>query len=196
MRKSFQSILVLTIGALLCTLGEAAKKPVITLTDDLLRMCSRNNPISSSRQKKELKWLVEATGHQSLLSSSSPQHKAACWALYQDRKQSKGRGQALYLQRYAMAVLHYASTLTNTTVWDWRMTVDEPWAEPAYGHWMSTKHHECQWYGVACTAYGKQVNKLILGYMKLNGIIPRELYLLPKLKEIDFHGNDFQGMTD
>ena len=42
--------------------------------------------------------------------------------------------------------------------------------------------------------FGKKVKKLILGYMKLDGILPRELALLKKLKELDLHGNDFQGV--
>lgn len=173
-----------------------AKKPTpqVDLANDLLRMCSGSNPIASARQKKELTWLVEASGKPSLVLSTSPQHQAACWVLYQDRKQSKGRGRDLFLQRYALATLHFATTKTNTTVWDWRMTVDEPWAEPVRGRWMSTRHHECDWYGVNCAMFGKQVKRLILGYMKLDGIIPREIYLLPKLKELDLHGNDFQGV--
>jgi hypothetical protein len=170
------------------------KHPHVTLDDSLLGMCNKRSPISKARQKKELKWLVEASGRNSLLITSSAQHQAACWMLQSDRKQSKGRSRDLYLQRYALAVLFVGTTKSNTTAWDWRMAVDEPKAEAVQGHWMSTRHHECSWYGVSCQYWTKQVERLIVGYMKLDGILPREMYLLPRLKELDLHGNDFQGI--
>lgn len=170
----------------------ATKKSAVQLDKQLLGLCK--SPITSGRQKKELTWLVEASGKNTLLLTTSPQHQAACWILEEDRKQSRGRNRELYLQRYALGVLHFATTKDNTTPWDWRMTVDEPKAEAVQGNWISPRHHECNWYGVKCTMFGKKVKRLILGYMKLDGILPRELYLLRKLKELDLHGNDFQGV--
>ncbi|GAX10824.1 hypothetical protein FisN_1Hh366 [Fistulifera solaris] len=193
-RTPFALTVLITLFFSLTEARQKVKKDPVVLTDDLLFMCDKRNPISSARQKTELKWLVEATGKQSLLLSSSAQHQAACWILYKDRRQSKGRSRSLYLQRYALSVLHFASTKSNSTSWDWFMAVDEPGAEAAKGHWMSHKHHECNWYGVKCTAIRKKIKKLALGYLKLDGILPRELYLLDQLKELDMHANDFQGV--
>lgn len=141
-----------------------------------------------------LTWLIEASGESTLLSAASPQHKAACWMLYEDVKQSKSRSKDLFLQRYALATLHISSTKSNTTAWDWPLAADDPKAEQVRGHWGSTRHHECQWYGVTCDYWSKKVTALNLGFLKLDGILPRELYLLRQLGELDLHANDFQGV--
>jgi hypothetical protein len=61
--------------------------------------------------------------------------------------------------------------------------------QKAKGNWMSAHHHECQWYGVQCN-WKTRVIALDLGFMKLDGLIPREIALLPHLEDIDMHGND------
>lgn len=173
------------------------KKPPIVLTRELVNMCKGQAPVAGSGMEKRLKWLVAATGEASLLMRTSPQHQAACWTLYTDKLSSKrGGNEFAFLQRYALAVLHFATTKSNTTAWDWPMAADEPAvAASSHGNWMRVNVHECSWYGVKCHRRTKVIYELNLGFLKLDGIIPRELSLLTGLKDLDLHGNDFQGVV-
>jgi len=169
------------------------KKPAVVLTRELLNLCRGERAISSKADQKRLKWLVGASGDSSLLLSSSPQHQAACWTLYTDK--TSRNNERMYLQRYALAVLHFATTKSNTTAWDWPMATDTtPEKADRHGDWMA-KSHECTWYGVVCHGRTKIVKELQLGFMKLDGLIPRELSLLTGLKDLDLHANDFQGVV-
>ena len=171
------------------------KKPPIVLTRELLNLCRGERSISSKSDQKRLKWLVSASGEASVLLSSSPQHQAACWMLYKDPTARSVGNEGRYLQRYALAVLHYASTKSNTTAWDWPMATDtSPEKAQRHGDWMA-QSHECKWYGVVCHRRTKVVTELQLGFMKLDGLIPRELSLLTGLKDLDLHANDFQGIV-
>ena len=169
----------------------------IVLTRELVNLCKGQNPIAGKRMEKQLRWLIVASGESSILLNTSPQHAAACWMLYvDDMAKSRTSHEYMYQQRYALAVLHYASTKMNTTKWDWHMAMDEPnVAALSHGNWMRTHTHECDWYGVKCHRRNKVIYDLNLGYMKLDGIIPREISLLTHLKEIDFHANDLQGIV-
>jgi hypothetical protein len=73
------------------------------------------------------------------------------------------------------------------------MAVDVKGAAATKGYWMSKGRHECQWYGVVCDAW-KNVVGLEMGWLALDGLIPRELGLLTKIQEIDFHACDLQGV--
>ncbi len=87
-----------------------------------------------------------------------------------------------FAQRYALAVLYYATQ------------GDDKWEIKT--NWMSGKH-ECSWYGVICgdTPLDRHtVVGLDLGFNQLNGLLPRELALLQNIIEVDFHGNDLQGI--
>lgn len=87
-----------------------------------------------------------------------------------------------FAQRYALAVLYYATQGDEK----WEIKTD----------WMSGKH-ECSWYGVVCgdTPLDRHtVVGLDLGFNQLNGLLPRELALLQNIIEVDFHGNDLQGI--
>lgn len=189
-------LLPLLVFFLLLTSAEAAKKKKkkpILLTRELLNLCKGQAQISRA-QEKPLKWLVQASGEASITLKSSAQHQAACWILYKDRK-VKGRSEHLFLQRYAVAVLHFATTKSNTTAWDWPMAVDEPKMIDQHGQWLHPNLHECAWYGVKCHAYSRIMYELDLGYLKLDGLIPREVGLLTGLRDLDFHANDFQGVV-
>lgn len=157
-------------------------------------MCSGKPSLKTKKDMTMLTWLIESTGEVSLLSTNSPQHQAACWMLHVDTKQSRGRSKDLFLQRYSLTTLYVSSTKSNTTTWDWPLAADDPSAEKVHGHWGSAKHHECQWYGVTCDTWSKKVAALNLGFLKLDGILPRELFLLSQLRELDLHANDFQGV--
>ena len=168
-----------------------AEKPVVL--PQHLQLCAGKPPLNPKKDSEKLRWLLEASGDASISFTVSPQHKAACWILYDDKKQSAGRSKYLFLQRYALATLHISSTKSNTTVWDWPLAADEPQTMATRGHWGTTNHHECSWYGVFCD-FSKKVVRLDLGFLKLDGIVPRELWVLTALKDIDFHANDLQGV--
>ena len=149
-------------------------------------MCAGYPEIKGGRGEKILSWILQASSENSVLMSTSPQHQAACWMIHKD-KRNQNKDQTM--QRYALATLHYASTKSNTTAWDWAMAPGTPQG----GYWMSKKH-QCDWYGVHCNMR-KLVTSLDLGFLKVDGILPRELYLLGKtLKDVDLHGNDLQGV--
>lgn len=210
-------LVFLVVAACLVSTQAATKKKKkrsdqIAISPDNYRMC-RNYPALQQKgsNKKKLQWLTEATGKNSLMLSTSPQHLAACWVLHADKKRSSKKGDLI--QRYALAVLHFATTKSNTTVWDWDMADQyDPRVEPVPAsssssgkkskkaptklkphHWMSAKHHECSWYGVGCD-WRSRVVDLDLGFLKLDGLLPRELSLLNHLTGMDLHGNDLQGV--
>jgi hypothetical protein len=179
----------------LASAAAVKRKPPIVLTRELLNMCHGERAISSKSDQMRLRWLVAASGESSILLSSSPQHQAACWMLYTDPTARKRGSERMYLQRYALAVLHFASTKSNTTAWDWPMATDTtPDKAKRHGDWMA-KAHECTWYGVVCNRRNKVITELQLGFMKLDGLVPRELSLLKGLKDLDLHANDFQGVV-
>jgi hypothetical protein len=127
------------------------------------------SPLIQRKHEKTLQWLVKNVGEGSLVLSSSPQHEAACWMLRNSKKFTP--------QRFALAVLYF-----GTKGISWEINTD----------WMSDKH-ECSWYGIKCSTL-KTVTGLDLGFIKVNGIIPREVGLLTSLTDIDLHGNDLQGV--
>jgi hypothetical protein len=163
------------------------------LAQRVLSMCSGEKPVTRNGDKRVLRWLLDAAGEGSLLLNTSPQHLAACWIMYKDRRKTRGQSKPKVLQRFALATLHFGTTRSNTTNWDWKMAVDVKGAESTKGHWMNANRHECQWYGVVCDAW-KNVISLEMGWLALDGLIPRELSLLTKIQEIDFHACDLQGV--
>jgi hypothetical protein len=126
-------------------------------------------PTITRRHEGGLRWLFDNIGEPNLLSSISPQHEAACWMFRQ--------GKSFSAQRYVMAVVYYG---TKGAKWD------------TNGGWM-TSRHECSWDGVKCNTFSKVVD-LDLGYIKVDGLIPREIGLLRQLNDLDLHGNDLQGV--
>jgi hypothetical protein len=205
-----RAILIVTC---LLSSAEAAKKKKrppasdIAISPEFYDMCNGYRPLPhKGGTKKKLQWLVEASGAKTLLLKSSPQHSAACWVLHRDRKRSSKK-QAL-IQRYTLAVLHFATTHSNTTAWDWGMAdrYDPRMPEMTFStkakdqkkmnkphNWLSEKQDECSWYGVTCN-WRSHIVQLELGFLKLDGLVPSELSLLAELKELDLHGNDLQGV--
>jgi Leucine-rich repeat (LRR) protein len=198
----------------------------ISVSPEFYNMCSHSysgvgmvQPLpQKGGTKKKLQWLIEASGKNTLLLPTSPQHLAACWILYRDTKRS-GKSKSVLLQRYTLATLHFATTHSNTTVWDWnKVDLYDPRAKPPPAptakpgknnkknaankqavqnktphHWMSEKHHECTWHGVECN-WRSTIVQMDLGFLKLDGLLPRELALLTDLRDLDLHGNDLQGV--
>lgn len=126
-------------------------------------------PILTRKHEKALRWMMQNIGEAQIKSSTSPQHEAACWAIRSKKKFSP--------QRYVMGVIYYATKGFN---WDINTL------------WMTNKH-ECEWYGVECNMF-KTVIGLDLAYIKVEGLVPREIGLLTELKDLDLHGNDLQGV--
>lgn len=126
-------------------------------------------PMLTRKHEKALRWLMKNIGEAQIKSSASPQHESACWMFRSNTKFAP--------QRYVMGVIYYAN---KGIKWD------------ANDGWM-TKKHECSWYGVECNMFKTVVN-LDLGYIKVDGLVSRELGLLTELRDLDLHGNDLQGV--
>lgn len=197
-RLSFFFFVVLLVSPNIVTtvIAKAKKKkpgPKVEVLPKHMQLCAGKKPLNAKKDAEHLSWLLEASGDASLTFPTSPQHMAACWILYDDAKQSSGRSKYLYLQRYALVALHISTTKSNTTIWDWPLAADEPSTLVTRGHWGSTQFHECKWYGVHCNL-SKKAERLDLGFLKLDGLLIRELSLLTALKDLDLHANDFQGV--
>mmetsp|Transcript_24089 Transcript_24089/g.56961 ORF Transcript_24089/g.56961 Transcript_24089/m.56961 type:complete len:332 (+) Transcript_24089:93-1088(+) len=160
-------VLVAVVVSMVAVLVHAAKTALYS--ERYSKLC-QGAPVIARKHEKALTWLFKNVAESSLVSVSAPQHDAACWMLRQ--KQS-----SFSPQRFAVATIYYA---TKGPKWD--INTD----------WMSTKH-ECNWYGVKCNMW-KSIVELDLGYIKVDGLIPREIGLLKDLKDLDLHGNDLQGV--
>lgn len=126
-------------------------------------------PIITRKHEASLQWMFHNVGETQIQGSKTPQHEAACWMLRSKKSFSP--------QRFVMAVIYYA---TKGMQWD------------VSTNWMSTKH-ECSWYGVECNMFGTVIN-LDLGYIEVDGLVPREIGLLSGLRDLDLHGNELQGV--
>lgn len=124
-----------------------------------------------------LQFLLQTTGATTLKNKESAQHKAACWILTKDRKRAKGKTRLP--QRYALAVLYYMTQ--GDTMWNEKTG------------WLSPQKSECSWMGIHCNVWGT-ITGIDLGFNNLTGLFPRELKLLTKLKDVDLHGNEIQGV--
>lgn len=127
-----------------------------------------------------LQKILEVTPPRSLEMTDSSPHKAACWMIYDDPKKVSPSSSS-FIQRYALTVF-------------WFATAGNKWDEK--DDWLSKKD-ECLWYGVTCTRSmtgTKHVTALDLGFNNLVGLLPRELALLTAMEDIDFHGNEVQGV--
>jgi hypothetical protein len=171
------SIILVVIGGVTTTKKSKKKKPYQYDTSRYVNICLSKPTLQSSRDHKALQWLLQTSGERSIQSEKAHQHKAACWILHSDKK-SKAPSKR-FSQRYALAVLYYATQ--GDKYWEIKT------------NWMSGSKSECTWYGVECDAFGTVIG-LELGFNALNGLLPRELALLQNVKEVDFHGNDLQGI--
>ena len=139
-----------------------------TVYQKYTNMCN-GVPTITRKHDKTLQWLFQNVGEVNIVSNCSPQHEAACWMLSSGKKFTP--------QRFVLAVVYYA---TKGAKWD----VNTDWL---------TRKNECSWYGVECNTFGKVIN-LDLGYIKVDGLVPREIGLLSELQDLDLHGNDLQGV--
>ena len=139
-----------------------------TLHQKYANMCS-GNPKITRKHEKTLKWLFKNIGENQIGTRNTPQNEAACW-VFRDNK-------GFSVQRFVMATIYYA---TAGAAWD----INTDWI---------TRKHECSWYGVQCSMSRKVVN-LDLGYIQVDGLVPREIGLLKDLRDLDLHGNDLQGV--
>jgi hypothetical protein len=131
----------------------------------------RGHPTIKAKHEKGLQWLFKHIGETQVVSTTSPQHEAACWMFRQSSSWKP--------QRFVMAVIYYATK--GGSRWEFS------------DHWLTASKHECFWYGVKCNLM-RQVVELDLGYIEVDGLIPREIGLLKELRDVDLHGNELQGV--
>lgn len=157
-------VLVLSLSRSLLCEAKTKTRP---LHETHKNLC-RGQPTLSRKHENDLKLLFNAIG-ETKITSQTPQKEAACWMLRQGGNYNS--------QRYALAVVYYSSKGAQ-----WETNTN----------WMTTKH-ECSWYGVICNVF-RTVVELDLGYIELEGLVPREMALLTGLRDLDIHGNDLQGV--
>lgn len=137
-----------------------------------------------------------------LMDEGSPQMRAAVWLSDYDEKQVPIANTAALRERYALAVLHFATNgrdwardvgfLSATDVCDWG--IDD----------VKNKDGESIRLGADCTCRYPQiqdcdskdettVKRLLLPSMNLEGSIPHEIYLLYDLIELDLNTNRIHG---
>jgi hypothetical protein len=131
----------------------------------------RGQPTIKAKHEKGLQWLFKHIGETQVVSSTSPQHEAACWMFRQSSSWKP--------QRFVMAVIYFATK--GGSRWEFS------------DNWLTASKHECSWYGVKCNLM-RQVVELDLGYIEVDGLIPREIGLLKELRDVDLHGNELQGV--
>lgn len=133
----------------------------------------KDQPTIKAKHEKGLQWLFKNIGETQITSTTAitPQHEAACWMFRQSSSWKP--------QRYVMAVIYYATK--GGSRWEHS------------DNWMVPSKHECTWYGVTCNMM-QQVVEIDLGYIEVDGLIPREIGLLKHLRDIDLHGNELQGV--
>mmetsp|Transcript_6169 Transcript_6169/g.12736 ORF Transcript_6169/g.12736 Transcript_6169/m.12736 type:complete len:324 (+) Transcript_6169:77-1048(+) len=159
------ALVVLVLCLSVCEAATAAKKR--PLYENHKNLC-RGQPKLSKKHENDLQKFVKEIGESKVV-GQTPQNEAVCWMLRQ--------GRSYEAQRYSLAVTYYSS---KGAQWDTNT------------NWMTPKH-ECSWYGVMCNAF-RAVVELDLGYIELEGLVPREMALLTSLRDLDLHGNDLQGV--
>ena len=107
---------------------------------------------------------------------TSPQHKALNWLVYDDSLYLSDP--ELFLQRYALVVLYYATG------------GEDFWG----GEWLVPDQHECVAFeGVVCDSETMKIIELHLVRRQLVGSIPTEIALLNSLETLDMKGNRLVG---
>mmetsp|Transcript_24139 Transcript_24139/g.66895 ORF Transcript_24139/g.66895 Transcript_24139/m.66895 type:complete len:335 (+) Transcript_24139:318-1322(+) len=164
-------ILALSFGPWPCeakTKSETESKSKSKPAHEKYKNMCRGLPTIKKQHESHLQQLFRVVG-ETKITGNTPQNEAACWMFRQKRNYNA--------QRYALAVVYYSS---KGAQWDINT------------NWMTSKH-ECTWHGVTCNMFGTVI-ELDLGYIELEGLIPRELGLLGSLRDLDLHGNDLQGV--
>ena len=137
-----------------------------------------------------------------LMDEGSPQMRAAVWVSDFDEQQVPIGNTADLRERYALAVLHFATNgrdwardlgfLSSADVCDW--AIDG----------VKNKNGDSVRLGVDCTCRHPQaedcdskpnntVKRLLLPSMNLDGAVPHEIYLLYDLLELDVNSNRIRG---
>lgn len=165
--RSTLSSIALCLVLLLFALFQCEAKTKKPLYQTHKNLC-QGLPKIQRKHESDLKHLFKSFG-ESKITGKTPQNEAACWMFRQ--------GRSFNSQRFALAVVYYSS---KGATWD------------SNTNWMTPKH-ECSWYGVTCDLFRKVI-ELDLGYIELEGLVPRELGLLDGVRDLDLHGNDLQGV--
>ena len=106
---------------------------------------------------------------------NSPQSKALNWIISEDNMNLTYTSSNL-VQRYALMVLYYS-------------TSGDQWGDnDGYG----SDRNECEWFGVECAHFHTLVS-LDMFSNDLRGPLPKEVFLIPKIKHVDFGSNRLTG---
>jgi hypothetical protein len=117
-------------------------------TSKYKNICGSQYDNLTKRGHRILGKLLDISDAKSLTHKSSPQHQAMCWIIYKDPARLSPNFSVRLRQRYAAAVLYYA---TGGGKNKWKQ--NDGWL---------TKRHECRWYGVQCN-YSNQIIAIDLG---------------------------------
>jgi len=128
--------------------GRALAKSSQSKTSKYNNICGSQYGNLTKRGHRILERLLDVSDAKSLTHKSSPQHQAMCWIIYKDPANLSPNFAARLKQRYAAAVLFYATGGGNHK---WKQ--NDSWL---------TKRHECRWYGVHCN-YSNQITAIDLG---------------------------------
>ncbi|CAB9517321.1 receptor-like protein kinase [Seminavis robusta] len=101
-----------------------------------------------------------------------------------------------FVQRYILAVFLYQTSQEQL----WRRCNGDN-GDLCYDNdsallgrsWLDPASHECQWGGIVCGETSSQVIGLTMATNSLNGPLPTELALLPKLRVLNLAGNQLTG---
>ncbi|CAB9528128.1 receptor-like protein kinase [Seminavis robusta] len=101
-----------------------------------------------------------------------------------------------FVQRYILAVFLYQTSQEQL----WRRCYGDN-GDLCYDNdsaflgrsWLDPASHECQWGGIVCGETSSQVIGLTMTTNSLNGPLPTELALLPKLRVLNLAGNQLTG---
>jgi hypothetical protein len=128
--------------------GRTFAKPSQSKTSKYNNICGSQYGNLTKRGHRILGKLLDVSDAKSLTHKSSPQHHAMCWIIYKDPAHLSPNFAARLKQRYAAAVLFYATGGGNHK---WKQ--NDSWL---------TKRHECRWYGVQCN-FSNQITAIDLG---------------------------------
>eukprot|EP00547_Thalassionema_nitzschioides_P016383 CAMPEP_0194251074 /NCGR_PEP_ID=MMETSP0158-20130606/24505_1 /TAXON_ID=33649 /ORGANISM="Thalassionema nitzschioides, Strain L26-B" /LENGTH=666 /DNA_ID=CAMNT_0038988087 /DNA_START=6 /DNA_END=2006 /DNA_ORIENTATION=+ len=141
-----------------------------------------------SRLQETIKLLLNDVDHKALTNTKSPQFQATRWIADIDALQVPLELTSSFKQRYALALLWFATSGKNWKNWDNFLT----------------KSHECDWrvpvktldgefeMGVQCN-FKKEVTSIILQNSNLSGSLPLEIQMLSTLERLSL---DHNNITD
>ena len=138
-----------------------------------------------SKRERDVIHRLSLVSGMSVSTAGTPQHKATHWILKEDSLSLRANNPYL-LQRYFLALLYYKMEGADKINKGLNKKMEH------LEFWMDGLIHECQWERVGCNGDGF-IESLKLDNCGLTGPLPPEIYVLPKLLELDFSNNYLTG---